>query len=169
MTDRPFKVGDTLQLESGEVCEVKKIGMRATELLDGDTEQLVIVPNNEMVNKRIVNLVEPDKRLRVLVKINTAYGSDVEKVSAILKQVALEHPNVLKCAEYQPVVRFSDFGDSSLMFKVFIYIDDVANRHKVTSEYRKAIYERFAAEGIGIPFPQRVVHFVDETKKSERN
>jgi small-conductance mechanosensitive channel len=93
----------------------------------------------------------------------------VEKVSAILKQVALEHPNVLKSAEYQPVVRFSDFGDSSLMFKVFIYIDDVANRHKVTSEYRKAIYERFAAEGIGIPFPQRVVHFVDETKKSERN
>ena len=169
LTDRPFKVGDTLQLESGEVCEVKKIGMRATELLDGDTEQLVIVPNNEMVNKRIINMVEPDKRLRVLVKINTAYGSDVDKVSTILKQVALEHSNVLKNAEHQPVVRFSDFGDSSLMFKVFIYIDDVANRHKVTSEYRKAVYERFAAEGIEIPFPQRVVHFVDETKKSERN
>ena len=149
--------------------KVKKIGMRATELLDGDTEQLVIVPNNEMVNKRIMNMVEPDKRLRVLVKISTAYGSDVDKVSTILKQVALEHSNVLKNAEHQPVVRFSDFGDSSLMFKVFIYIDDVANRHKVTSEYRKAVYERFAAEGIEIPFPQRVVHFVDETKKSERN
>lgn len=169
LTDRPFKVGDTLQLESGEVCEVKKIGMRATELLDGDTEQLIVVPNNDVVNKKIINMVEPDKRLRVLAKINIAYGSDVEKVSTILRRTALEHSNVLKNAEHQPVVRFSDFGDSSLMFKVFIYIDDVAYRHKVTSEYRKAVYERFAAEGIEIPFPQRVVHFVDETKKSERN
>ncbi len=165
LADRPFKVGDLLMLDNGDMCEVKHIGMRATELYNPDTNELVIIPNNEIANKKIVNMMEPDRKLKIMVQVDAAYGSPVEKVMAILKETALAHPNVLKEKEVEPVVRFADFGESSLTFKTFIWIDDLSNRYKVPSDLRTEIERRFRAEGIEIPFPQQVVHFIDETEK----
>ena len=167
LADRPFKIGDLLLLDNGDMCEVKHIGMRATELYNPDTNELVIIPNNEIANKKIINMMEPDRKLKLMVKIDAAYGSPVEKVMSILKETAFNHPNVLKGREVEPVVRFADFGESSLTFKTFIWIDDVNNRYKVPSDFRMEIERRFRAEGIEIPFPQQVVHFIDETEKQE--
>lgn len=157
LADRPFKVGDMLRLESGDQLVVRRIGMRATELYNPDTDEMVVVPNNEIANKQIVNMVEPSRTLRVIITIGVAYGSDVDRVMTIMRQTALDHPNTLKGGEQMPVVRFADFGDSSLNFKIFIWVDDVSNRFKVASEYRQELNRRFAKEGIEIPFPQRVV------------
>lgn len=166
LADRPFKTGDLLQIENGDVCEVKHIGMRATELYNPDTNETVIIPNNDIANKKIVNMVEPDSQHVVMVKVDVAYGTNVEKVMTALKQTALAHPNVLKDHEHQPVVRFADFGESALTFKTFMTIDDVRNRYKVPSDFRAEINRRFAEEGIEIPFPQHVVHVVEDEKKS---
>ncbi|HTY47044.1 MAG TPA: mechanosensitive ion channel domain-containing protein [Methanomassiliicoccales archaeon] len=168
LTDRPFKVGDLLRIDGGAECEVRKIGMRATELYNPDTDEVVVIPNNDIANKMIVNMVEPGRNLKIMVKIETAYGSDVDKVMTILKQAAMETSNVINEPSRQPVIRFSDFGESSLIFKVFIIIDDVNNRFKVASDFRKEVNRRFAEEGIEIPFPQRVVHIVDETKNADK-
>jgi len=165
LATRPFKTGDLLQLDNGDICEVKHIGMRATELYNPDTNELVIIPNDDVANKKIINLMEPDVKLKLVIKIDVAYGSDVEKVMRTLKETGEAHPNVLKDPEHPVVVRFSDFGESALNFKVFIWIDDVANRYKVPSDYRQAIDRRFREEGIEIPFPQTVVHFKDETER----
>ncbi len=167
LADRPFKVGDLLQIEGGDVCEVKHIGMRSTELYNPDTNEMVIIPNNDIANKKIVNMVEPDKQLVIMVKVDVAYGSDTDKVMTVLKQVALDHPNVLKDSVHQPVVRFADFGQSALTFKTFITIDDVKNRYKVASDFRAEVNRRFIAEGIEIPFPHHVVHLVDEEKEKK--
>ncbi|HVO77627.1 MAG TPA: mechanosensitive ion channel family protein, partial [Methanomassiliicoccales archaeon] len=164
VADRPFKVGDLLRIDSGEICEVKHIGMRATELWNTDTNEMVIIPNNDIANKKIVNMVEPDRQLVVMVQVDVAYGTDTEKVMTILKQVALDHPNVLKDVEHQPVVRFADFGQSALTFKLFMTLDDLKHRYKVPSDVRAEINRRFAAEGIEIPFPQQVIHLVDDAK-----
>jgi len=157
LADRPFKVGDMLRLDEGENAEVVHIGMRATTLYNPDSYEHIIIPNNEIANKRIINMVEPDRRLKIVVQIGVAYGSDVDKVMSILRDTAVEQSNVLKDPDHLPVVRFSDFGDSSLNFKTFIWVDDIANRFKVASDFRHGINEKFNAEGIEIPFPQRVI------------
>jgi MscS family membrane protein len=167
LADRPFKVGDLLMLDNGDMCEVKHIGMRATELYNPDTNELVIIPNNEIANKKIINMMEPDRKLKIMVKVDVAYGSPVEKVMAVLKDTALSHPNVLKEQGMEPVVRFADFGESSLTFKTFIWIDDLDNRYKVPSDFRTDIERRFRSEGIEIPYPQQVVHFIDETEQKK--
>ncbi len=167
LADRPFKVGDLLMLDNGDMCEVKHIGMRATELYNPDTNELVIIPNNDIANKKIINMMEPDRKLKIMVKVDAAYGSPVEKVMSILKDTAMQHPNVLKDKGMEPMVRFADFGESSLTFKTFIWIDDLDNRYKVPSDFRTEIERRFRAEGIEIPFPQQVVHFIDETKSQK--
>jgi small-conductance mechanosensitive channel len=157
LADRPFKAGDVLRVEGGDQLEVRHIGLRATELYNPDTDETVIIPNNTIANNRIVNMVEPDRKLRVIITVGVAYGSDVDKVMTIMRQTAIDHPNTLKGGEHMPVVRFSDFGDSSLNFKIFIWVDDLNNRFKVSSDFRQAINKRFAEEGIEIPYPQRVV------------
>jgi small-conductance mechanosensitive channel len=86
-----------------------------------------------------------------------AYGSDVDRVMTIMRQTAMEHPNTLKGGEQMPVVRFSEFGESSLNFKIFIWVDDINNRFKVSSDFRQELNRRFAEAGIEMPFPQRVV------------
>lgn len=157
LADRPFKIGDMLRLDDGDSVEVRHIGMRATTLYNPDTDEIVVIPNNEIANKRIINMVEPDRKLRIVVVISVAYGSDVDKVMNLLRTTAMEHPNVLKDPTHHPIVRFSEFGDSSLNFKTFIWVDDLANRFKVGSDFRQAINDRFKAEGIEIPYPQRVI------------
>jgi MscS family membrane protein len=165
LADRPFKVGDLLEIENGDMCEVTKIGMRATELYNPNTGETVVIPNNDMANKKVVNLVHPDRKINVNVKVTVAYGSNVDLVMQVLEDTAREHPNVLKDPGYAPVVRFADFGDSALVFVTYMWVDDVKNRYKVPSEFRQTINNRFAAMGIEIPFPQTVVHLKDEAPK----
>ena len=157
IADRPFKVGDILRLEDGDQLEVRHIGMRATELYNPDTDEVSVIPNNEIANKRIINMVEPDRKLRIVVTVGVAYGSDVEKVMTVMRQTAMEHPNTLKGGEHMPVVRFYEFGEFSLNFKIFIWVDDLSNRFKVSSDFRQELNRRFAEAGIEIPFPQRVI------------
>jgi small-conductance mechanosensitive channel len=155
--DRPFKVGDLLRLEDGSNCEVKAIGLRATELYNPDTQEKVVVPNDQIANKQLINMAAPDRMLTLGVAVGVAYGSDTEKVMETLYDAAASHPNVLVTATKKPVVRFSDFDDSCLTFKTFIPIDDLKNRFKVASDFRAEVNRRFAKEGIEIPFPQSVV------------
>jgi small-conductance mechanosensitive channel len=167
IADRPFKVGDILRLEDGDQLEVRHIGMRATELYNPDTDEVSVIPNNEIANKRIINMVEPDRKLRIVVTVGVAYGSDVEKVMTVMRQTAMEHPNTLKGGEHMPVVRFYEFGEFSLNFKIFIWVDDLSNRFKVSSDFRQELNRRFTEAGIEIPFPQRVITIKQDKREGK--
>ena len=131
--------------------------MRSTKLYSIFDHELIILPNNSIANQKIVNMVKPDTKLRDRVKVGVAYGSDIDKVEKILYNSAIKHPNVIKEEGYEPVVRFRDFGDSSLDFTVIFWVDNILNQWKTRSEIRKEIDIRFRREGIKIPFPQRTV------------
>ncbi len=169
LVDRPFKIGDLLEIEGGDICEVTRIGMRSTSLYNTFSHEEVIIPNDQIANNKIVNMVEPDRKLIVTVKVGVAYGSDVEQVKRILLEEAAKHPNVLNTEDHKTVVRFSDFEASDLLFKIFLWVDDVKNHFKVGSDYREAILREFNKAGIEIPFPQSVVwlHEANEAVKKE--
>jgi small-conductance mechanosensitive channel len=158
LTDRPFKIGDLILLESGEVCRITHIGMRSTRLYNTLEHTMIILPNNRMANDKIVNFTEPDTQFRITIKVGVAYGTDPEKVTDILYSIADKHPNVLKSPEhYKPNVRFAQFGESSLNFELWVWIDDVLKRFDVATDLNTDIDKRFKQEHIEIPFPQRVV------------
>ena len=169
LVDRPFKIGDLLEIDGGDICEVTRIGMRSTTLYNTFTHEEVIIPNDQIANNKIVNMVEPDRKLIITVKVGVAYGSDVELVKKILIEEANKHPNVLNTDDHKTVVRFSDFEASDLLFKIFLWVDDVKNQFKVGSDYREAVLREFNKAGIEIPFPQSVVwlHEANEALKKE--
>jgi small-conductance mechanosensitive channel len=164
LSDRPFKVGDLIKLESGEVCRIEHIGMRATRVYNTFDHTLIVVPNNMLANNKIVNYTEPDTQFRTTAKVGVAYGTDVQKVTEILYEIANAHPKVLKKPDqYKPSVRFKEFGDSSLNFELWVWIDNVFDRFDVMTNINMEIDRRFKEENITIPFPQRTV-WMHETK-----
>ena len=158
MLDRPFRVGDMIELEPGVICEVREIGFRSTKLYWGKHHDIIIMPNKELAARKIINYVRPDRRFKVLVDVGVGYGSDIDRVKRVMGDVALAHPNVLKEKEFAPIFRLASFGDSAIGVTIIAWVDDVMNGWQAASDLREAIKKRFEAEGIEIPFPQRVVH-----------
>jgi len=161
LLDRPFKVGDLILYED-DVCEVRRIGLRSTTLYNTFLSENFILPNNDMANKKITNIVEPDLRYKVKVEVGVAYGSDVELVKKLMIEAAMEEPDVLKDPEHYPWVRFIEFGDSALAFKLFMWVNDLNNQWLVASNVRESINRKFKEHGIEIPFPQMTVWFNEE-------
>ena len=154
MTDRPFRVGDRIQLQSGEKGDVYSIGLRSTKVLTFDNT-LIIVPNAEIVKEKVLNLSYPDPITRVKVEVGVAYGADLGKAKEILVEVCREHPKVLK--EPEPAAYFLNFGDSSLDLMVVCRVPSWKDEWFVAEEIRMEIDRRFKKEGIEIPFPQRTL------------
>jgi len=165
LLDRPFVEGDYITLNSGELCRVEKIGIRSTRLYDTMENDYIILPNNKLVNDKIVNMDEPDEQGRAIVEVGVAYGTDIERVEKILLEIVRKHPKVLNETGKEPVARFLKFGESSLEFSAYFWIDNFMNKWLVAHEIRKQVYVRFAEEGIEIPFPQRTIYIKEMPKQ----
>lgn len=168
LLDRPFRIGDIILLESGEYCRVENVGMRSTKLYSLFDHELIILPNNNVANQKIINIVKPDTRIRKTIDVGVAYGSNLDTVKKILMDVAMNHQKVVHESGFEPVVRFTGFGDSSLNFILLVWIDDVMKQWGVLSDLRSSIDDEFKKEDITIPFPQRTV-WLNTIKKQKQS
>ncbi len=159
LADAPYKIGDWIVLDTGERGMVTAVGLRSTRLLTRDDVE-VTLPNAVIANAKIVNESGgPWERARVSITVGVAYGSDVDRVRAALVETAQASEFV--AGEPEPRVRFSEFGDSALVFRLLCWIDRPVLRGQAIDDLHTRIYRRFLADGIEIPFPQRVVHLPD--------
>lgn len=152
--ERPIRVGDTVTV--GDISgTVTKIRIRATWITGFDRKELV-VPNKEFITSRLVNWSLSDSVLRAEIPVGIAYGSDTERASRVLQEVAEANELVLR--DPAPYVLFRGFGDSSLNFELRVFSPDVAHYLQIVHELHMAIDRAFRAEGIEIAFPQRDLH-----------
>ncbi len=150
-----IRVKDVVELENGIVGKVQEIGLRTSKVLTRDNI-ITIIPNNNFVGKNVINWTYNDHKTRFKVDVGVAYGSDVRLVEKILIECALLQNKIHKMPK--PFVYFNDFGDSSLSFSLFFWIDDSFWVEKVRSDLRFAINDHFKTHKIEIPFPQRDLH-----------
>lgn len=152
--ERPIRVGDTVTVGdvAGRVCRIQ---MRATHILDWDGKELV-VPNKVFITERFVNWTLTDTTTRIVLMVGVAYGSNADQVETVLKEVVGSIEAVLE--EPAPQVSFLNFGESSLDFRVCVYVRELGDRMAVTHELHKKIYAALAEHQIEIPFPQRDIH-----------
>ena len=153
--DRPFYIGDRIELADGTFGDVIDIGMRSTKILSFDNT-IYIIPNAELSMQRITNHTYPDIKLKVAHTIGVAYSSDLEKVKRILNDILNNHPSVLKDPPWG--VWFTEFADSSLNLFIRYWISDYRQKLDIIDQINMEIKRRFEEEGIEIPFPQRDVH-----------
>ncbi len=156
VADAPYKIGDFIVLDSGERGRVTKIGLRSTRLLTRDDIE-VTLPNAQIANGKIVNESGgPYEKARIAVTVGVAYGSDVDQVRRVLLEAAGSVENIVRDPE--PRVRFTEFGDSALIFRLLCWIEEPVKRGIALDALNTTVYKMFNAEGIQIPFPQRDVH-----------
>src|SRR5690606_14921810 len=94
LVDTPFHYGD-LVIVDDKVCVIEKIGLRVTQLYSADDHMVILMPNSQMANQRLVNITRPTPALMTPIKVTVGGGNDPRKVMAVLKEVADGHPNVL--------------------------------------------------------------------------
>jgi len=153
--DRPFKVGDYIDLSDGERGAVAEVGFRSTRIRTRD-DILISIPNSVMANSKMINESAPVPLSRIRVKLGVAYGSDLKKVEEILLGVAHQIETVVPAPA--PRIRFRRFGDSALEFELLCWIDLPELKGRTIHELNWAIHEEFQKQGIEMPFPQRDVH-----------
>lgn len=155
MFERPIKIGDRVVVGLTE-GNVVAIGARSTMVIDNDNVT-VIVPNSRFITDEVVNWSHNDNKVRFRIPVTVAYGSDARQVERLLLEVARADADVLQDPE--PAVRFLTFGDDGIGMELRAWSSKLLDRKgRLISQLNFAIYERFNAEGIAFPFPQRDLH-----------
>jgi potassium efflux system protein len=117
--EQPIHVGDVIEVDQfmGRVTE---IGVRASKIMTWSGSE-VIVPNGQLISNKVVNWTLTDQKRRLEINFKTAIEADPEMVIDILRETAEEHPNTLKTP--LPMALFNGFGDSSLDFTLYCWVD----------------------------------------------
>jgi len=155
--DRPFEIGDRIEVWSAPAGsatwgDVIDIGIRATKIQTTDNI-VIIIPNNEIMKRDIVNYTIQSKRIRVRINIGVAYDTDIEKVKKVIMTVADSADWILKDPAPKVVVR--NFGESSIDLQLRVWIEDARKRMDTISFITDNVKTVFDREGVEIPFPRR--------------
>jgi small conductance mechanosensitive channel len=151
---RPFKVGDFIE-GAGVAGVVEEIQVFTTTLKTGDNK-IIIVPNAKLSGDNIINYSAQETR-RVDMTVGVSYSADLSKVREVLLDIISKEARILP--EPAPLVAVAELADSSVNFVVRVWTK-TGDYWGVKFDMTETIKNRFDAEGIGIPFPQRDIHIV---------
>lgn len=151
MLFRPFRAGDWIEGQ-GVSGSVDSIQIFHTTLKTADNK-VVIVPNGALSNGHITNYSREPRR-RADINIGIDYSSDIKRAREVLLDIAMDPRVQLDPA---PVVFVTGLGESAVNISLRVWVA-TGDFWPVTFEFTELAKERLTEAGIGIPFPQRVVH-----------
>ena len=157
LVDKSVLVGDIIEVD-GQIGQVENIKLRTTRAVTRENKVLII-PNHKFLTSTLFNWTENGIITKEIVNVGVAYKSNPKEIEQILLKIAQDHDKVLSSPE--PFVLFNDFGDSALLFQLYIAVDSSFAANIVKSDLRYTIFEAFEKEGIEIPFPQRTLTFAN--------
>ena len=158
LLDQGFKTGDMIYFNE-TYCLIRDIGLRSTKIYDIVNHVMIIIPNNSLANQNILNLTRPDRYYRIRVEVGVSYDSDPDHVEKLLLEVAEQNSDIEQDDPTRmPLVRFQDFGDSSLTFVLVAWINNVIKIRQINSDLHHQVFDKLKGAGVTIAFPQRDVH-----------
>jgi small-conductance mechanosensitive channel len=152
LLSKQIKIGDFVQLSTGESGHVVDMNWRNTTIKTA-TENMIVVPNKKIASSVIINYAQPFAACSISIPIGVSYGSNLRHVEAITVEVATHvlQENEGGADDFIPFVRYHDFGERSVEFDVILRVKTVMDQDFIRHEFIKAIYERYEEEHIVIP------------------
>jgi small conductance mechanosensitive channel len=151
---RPFKVGDFVEA-AGVAGVVDAIHIFTTTFRTGDNKT-IIIPNAKLSGDNIINYSAQTTR-RVDMTVGVSYDADLMQVKQVLNDIISKDERIH--ADPAPLVAVAELGDSSVNLVVRVWVN-TADYWGVMFDTTETVKNRFDAEGIGLPFPQRDIHIV---------
>lgn len=162
LVEKTIENGDLIELDDGTFGFVRHNSARFT-LIETFNGKEIMVPNEDFITNKVVNWTYSNKKGRVDIPIGVSYRSDITKARELILQAAREHPRCI--VEPEPECYLREYAESSVNFLLIFWVDDVTEgRYKPQSDVMFSIWEKFKANDIAIPFPQRDVHIIDSVK-----
>ena len=152
--ERPVQVGDSIEV-GGVKGRITRIGIRSSTIRTFDGAD-VTVPNGTLLSDALTNWTMTDRLRRLEVSVGVAYGTDPDRVIALLNQALEEQEGLLD--QPAPMILFTGFGDSSLDFIVRAWVADNDIYVTTQSDLALKVNRILTENGIEIPFPQRDLH-----------
>jgi small-conductance mechanosensitive channel len=165
---RQVRLGDYIKLNTGEEGYVTDIGWRSTTVR-ALANNMILIPNAKLAQAVVTNFYLPEKRMGTDVKVMVSHGSDIDRVEAILLDVAQKAARDVSgmAADHAPEVKFDPgFTDAGLGFTVGVQVAEFVAQFGVKNELRKRIYRRLREERIELARPTRIVE-LHETRPPE--
>lgn len=160
LLDRSVSLGDLVTVDGfhGEVTKMTSrcIVVRGTDGTNG------IIPNETLITSKVINHSYYRGRALLRLPVQVAYGTEPEAALRLLLEAATAHAAVLK--EPAPIAALIAFADSGINLELQCWIENAQQKLPVQTELNLAIYRSFAASNIEIPFPQRDIRIIGETK-----
>lgn len=168
---KPFRLRDCITV-NGMTGTVEDMNLRQIVLCDRQNNRIVI-PNAVVNGNALVNSHRTDPRVCTPIEIGIGYDSDIDKALAIMIAEVERHPlhvdprppSAIEAGEPAVIARVTALGDSAVMLKVWAWAGDVDNDFVMHCDLLKSIKQRFDAEGIEIPFPQRTIGYRQPTNQ----
>ncbi len=160
---RQIRIGDYVKLDTGEEGYVTDINWRSTKIRMLPNN-VVLVPNEKLTKAIVTNYYLPDKEMAVLVDIGVHYNSDLKKVEKVTCEVGKQVMKEVQggVAEFDPFIRYHTFADFSVNFTVILRAKEFVDQYLIKHEFVKRLHERYAREGINIPYPIRAINYEQE-------
>ena len=159
--DQPVRVGDYVRIENGPEGWVRQIGWRTTRL-ETPFNSMVFIPNVKIASSVITNFDLPSSDVIVNVKVTVAQGTDMAAAARACLETATavsgRHP--MASHEREPVVQIREFTDNGIGLAIVIAVRQANGENLVRSALLEALMERFARDGIVVPYPVREIRMI---------
>lgn len=168
--ERPLRVGDLVELESGVRGRIKAINVRSTQLKTKDNID-ILVPNSEFVNFRVINYTFSDPLRRIHIPFRTSLDSDKDKVKRVVTGAAEKMDFTQKDEQHAPELWLKSIGEYSLYFELIVWVNanKLPDNDGVEATYLWEVETALRDEGIMIPVPQQEIYLMRAAKIRKLN
>ena len=168
LLSRKVEPGDFIELEGGQSGYITSITWRNSTIVDR-ANNAYIIPNSSLSTAIIKNYDSIDKTFSAKFMLGVGYESDLEHVENVTLEVA---KSVVKDMDgygdnFDPILRFHEFGDSSINFKMFFRVHEFGDQYIIIHKLIKELSIRYKKEGINIPFPIRTLYHMNNIKMED--
>lgn len=152
--DKPFRIGDRIRIDTF-FGDVVALGPRSTRIRTLDNK-MVTIPNATVTKGVVINYAMPNNTLKIRIPFSVAYGSDMERVTEILLEIAREAAEKTSwvITDPAPCVYFREFGESGLNGQLTLWANNYDYEWEVQDWVNRRIARRFREERIEMPFRQ---------------
>lgn len=147
--DKTLNVGDVIDIK-GEVGRVKAINLRCT-VVETRNLKSIVIPNRKLIDDIMSNWTHEDPVIRAKIEVGAFIGTDVELVKSVLLSCVENHEEVLK--DPKPIVFIDSFGESSIRFFLYYFINNAFDNDRIASSIRFEIDKKFKLNNIELPVP----------------